>query len=127
MKINKLQYNILFVEDEVATRSNYVQYLERYFNNVYEASNGEEALIIYQDKKPDLLIIDINMPKMNGMELLTKIRQNDEDTKVIMLTAYSKNEYIIKTMEFPNTKYLIKPITRSELEQTLELMLNNTL
>ncbi|QOY52757.1 response regulator transcription factor [Candidatus Sulfurimonas baltica] len=123
MSENKFPYNILFVEDEDATRENYVRFLKKYYENVYEACDGEEAYKIYKDKKPHILIVDINIPKLSGINLLKKIRENDHSIKVIMLTAHSETHYLLEATELMLTKYLIKPITRDELKNALNLVL----
>jgi DNA-binding response OmpR family regulator len=115
-------YDLLFVEDEAAIRSNYVRYLKRYFRNVYEAENGEEAYKIYKDKKPKVMIVDINIPKLNGIDLVKKIRENDFNTKIIMLTAHSETHYLLQATELKLTKYLVKPVAREELTQALNLV-----
>ena len=115
------EYTILFVEDEIALRENYVRYLKRYFAHVYEAGDGETAYKIYKDKKPQLLIIDINIPKLNGLGLLKKIRKIDQTTKAIMLTAHKDVHYLLEAAELNLTKYLVKPITREELKEALSL------
>ncbi len=112
-------YSILFIEDEYDIRQNYVKYLKRYFLNVYEARDGEQALKIYKDKKPDILIIDINLPKLSGIELLQIIRKKDHTTKALMLTAHSTTDFLLKASELKLTKYLIKPISRDELKEAL--------
>lgn len=116
-------YNILFVEDEKATRDNYVRYLKRYFLDVYEADNGEDAYKIYKEKKPHILIVDINIPKLNGIELLKKIRKDDHTTKAIILSAHSQTNYLLEAAELKLTKYLVKPISREELKSALNLVL----
>jgi DNA-binding response OmpR family regulator len=115
----KLDYSILFIEDEMEIRDNYVRFLKRYYNRVYEASEAESAYKLYSSKKPDILIIDIQLPKMSGLDLLKKIRQEDHTTKAIMLTAFSNKNYLLDASELKLTKYLLKPITRSELKDAL--------
>jgi DNA-binding response OmpR family regulator len=117
-------YDVLFIEDEKAIKENYVRYLKRYFSNVYEAENGEEAYKIYKEKKPHILIIDINIPKLNGIELLKKIREEDHTTKAIMLTAHSDTSYLLEASSLKLTKYLVKPISREELKNALKLVLS---
>ena len=121
MSIEKEPYSILYAEDEAPIRENYTKYLKKYFTKVYEAEDGESAYKIYKDKKPELMIVDINMPKMNGIELVKLIRKNDHSTKIIMLTAHSDVEYLLDAAELMLTKYLIKPITRKDLKDTLYL------
>ena len=64
----KTKYSLLYVEDESLVREMVVEYLDIFFLEIYEASNGLEALEIYNDKKPDMIITDIEMPKMNGLK-----------------------------------------------------------
>ncbi len=121
--IEQQPYSILFIEDEDETRENYVKYLKRYFIDVYEARDGESALKIYIDKKPNILIIDINLPKISGIELLEIIRKKDHTTKALMLTAHSSTNFLLKATELKLTKYLIKPISRNELKDALDLVI----
>ena len=120
--INKVQpYNILFIEDEKEIRDNYTKYLRRHFLNVYEAIDGEDGYRVYKDKKPEIMIVDINLPKLNGLDLVKKIREEDQSVKVIMLTAYSDTKYLLDASELKLIKYLVKPITRKELETVLDV------
>ncbi len=115
----KYPYSILFVEDEKPIRQNYVTYLKLLFKNVYEAGDGEEGYAIYKQKKPDIMIVDINMPKMNGLQLLEKIRKNDHQTKAVMLTAHTDTDFLLKASALKLNSYLTKPIDRNALKQTL--------
>ena len=117
----KQPYSILFIEDEKSIRESYAKHLRRYFNKVYEAEDGEKGLKIYYDKKPDILIIDINLPKLSGIELLQIIREKDHTTKALMLTAHTETDFLIQASELKLTKYLIKPITRRALKEAIEL------
>lgn len=119
--MKKQNHTILFVEDETETRQNYVRYLKDYFKNVYEASNGVEALQIYKNKKPDILILDINIPIINGLEVLQIIRKSDHSIRVILFTAHSDTDYLLKASELKLTKYLVKPVLRKELKNALTL------
>ena len=112
--------SILFIEDEEATRKNYVTYLRRYFETVYEAEDGEEAYNLYLKHKPQILIVDINIPKMNGLELLRKIRETDHSVKSIIFTAHSTTDFLLQASELKLTKYLLKPVTRAELNEALD-------
>ncbi|MCX6051989.1 MAG: response regulator transcription factor [Campylobacterales bacterium] len=116
------EYDILFVEDEKAIRANYVKYLQRYFKNVYEAEDGERAYEIYKAKKPHIMIIDINLPKLNGIDLLKKIREKDHSTKVLMLTSHTDTGYLLDAASLQLTKYLVKPISREDLKNALNLV-----
>jgi len=120
-------YKILFVEDEEATRKNYVTYLKMLFSEVYEASDGEKAYQLYKEKKPDILILDVNIPKLNGLELLEKIRENDYTTKAIMFTAHSDKNFLLQAVSLQLTRYLVKPVSRKDLKEALDIAINELL
>ncbi len=120
----KHPFTILYVEDEKSIRDNYIKYLNNYYENVYGAQSGEEAYEIYLNIKPQIMIIDINLPQMNGIELLSKIREHDHTTRAIMLTAHTETNFLLQAIELKLTQYLIKPIKRAKLKESLELALN---
>jgi len=120
----KSTYKLLYVEDEDEVRQNYSEYLSRYFHTIYEAADALQALKIYKKEKPDILIIDINLPQISGLEFLKTIRESDHTTKAIMLTANSDVETLLKASELKLTKYLVKPVSRSELKYALFLAAN---
>jgi len=111
------KYTILYAEDNDSIRENYVSFLKSYFGKVYEANNGTTALELYNKNRPDVLLLDINMPGINGLELARQIRQKDETVKIIMLTAYSDTDNLLQATELNLTKYLVKPIKTFELEE----------
>ncbi|MGB3751229.1 MAG: response regulator transcription factor [Arcobacteraceae bacterium] len=113
-------FSILYVEDDLILKEQYVRFLRLYFKNVYEASNGKEALEKYYIYKPDIAILDINIPKINGLKVAQEIRELDEDIILIMLTAYSDTEKLLSAVELKLCKYLIKPLKTFELETILE-------
>ena len=119
-ELNK-KYSILFVEDEDEIRRNFVIHLKKYFKNVYEARDGEEGYSLYRKFKPDILFIDINLPKLNGLDLVKKIREFDQQSKIIILTAHFNSPYLHKATELKLTKYLVKPISRAMLSEALNL------
>ena len=79
---------ILYVEDDDIARENAVEFLENYFENIYEASDAISALRLYESIKPDIIITDIQMPKLNGLEFIKRIRANDKKTQVIVLNCF---------------------------------------
>ena len=120
-------YKILLVEDEKAIRENYVTYLKMFFSEVFEAEDGEKAYELYKLKKPDIMIIDINIPKLNGLDLLERIRENDYSTKAIMLTAHSDKSFLLKAVGLKLTRYLVKPVSRKDLKEALKLTIDEVL
>ncbi|WP_294965450.1 response regulator [Sulfurimonas sp.] len=119
------QFSILYAEDDEKIREKYAKFLRLYFKNVYEVSNGQEALDLYAKHKPDLIILDINMPIINGLEVAKSIRGIDEKTQLIILSAYSDKEKLLAATELMLTKYLIKPIQSFELEKIILKCINN--
>lgn len=116
---------VLYVEDDDIARENGVEYLENYFEYIYEAPNAFTALKLYEMYKPDIIITDIQMPKLNGLEFVKKIRERDKKTQVIIITAHSDTEYLLKAVELQLIKYLIKPVTEKEFDDALHLCIEN--
>jgi len=113
--------SILYIEDEPLIRQNAVEYLSRYCHKVYEAEDGQIGLLLYKQHNPDLIITDIKMPKLNGLDFVSKVRQEDKSTPVIITTAHSDTEYLLKAVELQLVKYLIKPITSDKLQEALSM------
>lgn len=111
---------LLFVEDEKELRDIMLEILSFEVRDITVAKDGEEAYKLYLEKKPDIVLSDINMPKLSGIELARKIREHDRSTKIIMLTAHSEVNFLLEATELHLTKYLIKPVKGSELFETLQ-------
>lgn len=116
---------VLYVEDDEIARENGIEYLENYFDTIYDASNGLEALALYDKYKPDIIITDIEMPKLNGLEFVQRIREKDDTTQIIITTAYSHKEYLFRAIELKLIKYLVKPINEKEFDEAIKLCIDN--
>ncbi len=121
---NLSKLTILYVEDEKMIRKNAVEYLSRICNNVLEAKDGIEALNIYKKHKPNIIISDIKMPRMNGLEFASEIRKVDKETPIIIATAHTETDYLLKAVELQLIKYIVKPITSTKLQKALALSLD---
>jgi len=113
-------FTILYVDDEDMVRKNAVEFLNRVSSKVYEAKDGKEAIAVWKKYKPDIIITDINMPKLNGIDMASYIRAHDKDVQIIVATAYSDTDYLLKAVELQLVKYIIKPITKEKLISALE-------
>lgn len=112
---------ILFVEDEEVAREQFAKSLKRLFKSVILGVNGEDGYYKFQEARLnsepiDLILSDINMPKMDGLEMLKKIREIDEDIPAMFLTARTETEYLQQAIELNVHHYAIKPIN---LEDTV--------
>ena len=112
-------YSILYVEDEPIIQQNIREYLESYFDKVYVASDGKEALVLYYAHCPDVMLLDINLPYVSGLEVAKQIRQENASIKIIMLTAYTDTEKLLAATELKLTKYLVKPIEPKLFKETM--------
>ncbi|PLY05845.1 MAG: DNA-binding response regulator [Arcobacter sp.] len=111
---------ILYAEDEEGIRKNITDSLKYYMKDVYEASNGQEAYDIYKEKKPDIILSDIHMPIMDGIEFVKKLRTEDREVPVVMITAHTDKRYLLEAVELHMEKYIVKPIELEELFEVLE-------
>ena len=113
---------VLIVDDEPIVRHGIVQALEWKAMGcvvVGEASNGEEGLEFYSRYQPDIIIADIRMPRMDGIEMLRELRSRNAKTNVILLSAYSDFEYVRSALKLGAVDYLLKPFDLEELEKTI--------
>lgn len=118
--MNLESISILYAEDEQGVRENVSGVLELYVNRVFKAQDGIEALEYYYLYKPDILLLDICMPKIDGLDALKKIRKEDLHTPAIIMTAHTEKQYLLKAVELYITKYLIKPFDKETLLQSLQ-------
>ncbi len=113
--------SLLYIEDEKFIRENAVLFLEDQFKIIYEAEDAIKGFEIYNTQKPDIIITDISMPCMSGLELCEKIRLIDQKTPIIITTAHADTHYLLKAVELNLVKYLIKPIEEDQLQEAISL------
>lgn len=106
---------VLYVEDDRDILEIMQDILESFFDEVYLAYDGEEGYNLYKETKPDIVISDILMPKMNGLELAKKILDENENQKIILVTADNESDYHTKANEIGVFGYLNKPVDFNEL------------
>jgi signal transduction histidine kinase len=101
---------VLYAEDDSEIREQMIVLLSKFINTIYEAKDGQEALELYYEKKPDIILTDIQMPRMSGIELSEKIREDNNDIQIIVTTAFSESPYLLKAIEIGIDSYITKPI-----------------
>ena len=114
---------VFLVEDEIVMREgikNNISWEEEGFEFVGEASDGELAYPLIQKTQPDILITDIKMPFMDGLELSRLVRQELPDTKIIILSGYDEFEYAQEAISIGITDYLVKPIAGAKLLEAVK-------
>ncbi|HIP52187.1 MAG TPA: response regulator transcription factor [Campylobacterales bacterium] len=104
------KYSILYAEDNPEVQVEVVEYLQKYFKEVYVANDGKEALKLYSERKVDSLLLDIDMPFVNGLTVAKEVRVLDKTIPIVMLTAFTDTDKLLCATELHLCKYLVKPI-----------------
>lgn len=112
---------LLYVEDDESVRSELSTLLSNFFDTIYTAEDGKEGLSLYKEKEDeiDVIIADINMPNLTGIEMVQEIRKFDKEVPVIFATAYSDNEFLSEAIKLKVFEYIIKPIDIRKLMTVL--------
>lgn len=116
----KLDITVLFVEDEDLLRAIYERILDKFISRLYVASNGKEGLELYHQHNPDLIITDIMMPVMDGLEMVEKIREIDKNIRLVILSAYGEAEYFMDAIKIGVNSFLLKPVETEKLQSLVE-------
>jgi DNA-binding NtrC family response regulator len=107
--------SILLVEDEEDLRRETASFLEIYCGRVIRAANGREALTLFNELRPDIVISDIRMPLMDGLELAVHLKRQAPETPVIFCTAFTDTPYLLKAIELGVSAFVRKPADTDEL------------
>jgi len=114
---------ILIADDESLIRSNIKTLLDPFHSSVsaiYEAEDGVEALFKIKEHRPEIVLFDINMPFLNGLDAIKKIRQQDKSIIIVIISGYNKFEYAKEAIANQVYAYLLKPINESEFNETIQ-------
>ncbi|NPA88547.1 MAG: diguanylate cyclase [Epsilonproteobacteria bacterium] len=122
--INRYLKNLtcLYVEDDEMIRDIFALMLKRYFKEVIIATNGKEGLELFKTCKPDIIISDIRMPIMDGIEMAREIKKIDPSAYIIFVTAFSDSEYLQSALELGAEGYITKPVEKEKLLQKLNFL-----
>ena len=116
---------ILYVEDEESIRDGYTRALKRISDKVYIASDGAIGLEIYKKYTPDIVISDIKMPNMNGIEMVKKIKEININANIIFTTAHSESSYLLEAIELQVEGYLLKPVQKNKMLELIRKLAHN--
>ncbi len=116
------ELTVLYVEDDIDTQILIKKMLEFSTKKVLIASNGEEGLAVYKEKQPDIVLTDICMPKMNGLEMSKEIREIDPQQPIAIFTAFDDDEYLKKASELNIGTYILKPFNKKQFFNSLNYL-----
>ena len=111
-------FSILYVEDHKQTRQNNIKILDNFFGTVVAAEDGAEALTLYQENPFDVVLSDINIPHLNGIELVKAIREINPEQVIIIMSAHDDSHYLLDLINLGVEKFLSKPF---DLEKAIEM------
>lgn len=106
---------LLYAEDDSEARQRTAAFLEGYFKEVLQAADGNEAFERYKKESPDMILTDIRMPGLSGIELVETIREYDTTIPIIMLTAHCDTELLLEAVKLKLEDYLVKPFVKEKL------------
>ena len=116
-------YKLMVVEDESLIRRGLIQYYpwsEWGYQIAGEAENGAEALSLFASVTPDAILLDLNMPDMDGLEMLRRLRSKGIQCPVVVITGYAEFEYARQAINYGVSTYLLKPVKRKELKEAFQ-------
>ena len=111
---------ILYIEDEETTRELVSNILTMLCRKVVAVETAEKALEIYKNEMPDIIISDVDLPGMNGIEMVKKIREENKTIPVILLTAHTEVEYLIGAVKLHLVDYIVKPVNIKKLTLAIQ-------
>lgn len=119
-------YKLLLVDDEpiiIRGIRSFVNFEALSISEIYEASNGEEALEIFKAQLPDFVLADINMPKMNGLDFASAAKSIKPSVRIAIITGYDYFDYAVTALKSGIDDYVLKPVSKKDIQETLKKLL----
>jgi len=114
------ELNVLYVDDDTVACENMKNTLSYFFKNVFINHNGLDAINTYREENIHLLLVDYDMPRMNGVEFLKEIRSLNNNIPAVILSSYSDKEKLMQAIKLNLVSYLVKPLEFNELKNILK-------
>ena len=115
---------VMVVDDDIFMRMNYKQMLVENGYEVAEAANGIEAISVYNDFQPDMVMMDINMPEMDGLAALEEIKKIDPNARVAMITGTGKPDLVVAAYKTGAMDFVLKPLDEERILDTVKKALS---
>ena len=119
------ELKLLYVEDDKSAREATLRLLGSFFNDIVTAEDGLDAINKLSENDFDLVISDINMPKLSGLEMLEKIRENKDETPVILLSAHNEAKYFTHAIRLGVEYFILKPIEQEQFIDSINKVVKN--
>jgi len=110
---------LLYIEDDKDARETTLKILKSFFKNITTAVDGYDGIEKFMEGDFDLILSDINMPRINGLEMLKIIREKDHNIPVLMLSAYDSSDYFIEAIDLDINGYILKPLMMDQFSKTI--------
>lgn len=117
---------VLFIEDDFESRIQTQKMLENFFDTVVTAVDGEDGLEKFENTHFDLIFCDISMPKLNGIDMIERVRKSDRMISIVMISAYGDTPYLLRCIEVGVDGYLIKPVAKDQFLKIIEKIIDKT-
>lgn len=119
------EFRILLVEDSKALQKQVLLFLGKFFKEIYVASDGFEGIELYKQYKPDLIITDLTMPKMNGHDMIREIKKINPDIEIIIISAHSDSDNLMTSFHIGVSDFIQKPVTIPKMITVFLKVLSN--
>ena len=131
-EINKLSSDsknlkLLYVEDDEAAREAMLEILDLFFDDISVAIDGKDGLDKFTSSKIDIIITDISMPKMNGLDMISKIREINDDIPIIILSAHDESKFFIQSINLGISAFIFKPVELDNFINVLKKIIKKML
>ncbi len=117
---------ILYAEDDIDVLQDTMFLLGPQFPFIKAVQDGKKALEYYYKEKPDIILLDINLPLMSGLEVAKKIRETDDETFIIIISAYSDKEKLLSAINLNVSAYIVKPFAIDEVKKTINKLIEKS-
>ncbi len=122
--LKKFDLKILYVEDDKTLSEQFKTFFERRCKTLVLANNGKEGLDLFIKESPHIVISDIRMPIMDGLEMIKEIRKINNKIPIIVTSAFNEQDYLLEAINLGVTRYILKPFNRTILREIVEDTIN---